>query len=35
MATHSKFLPGESHEQSSPEGYSPKGCTESDMTEGT
>ena len=27
------FLPGESHGQRSLEGYSPWGCTESDMTE--
>ena len=29
------FLPGESHGQKSLEGYSPKGCRESDMTEAT
>ena len=28
------FLPGESHGQRSLKGYSPWGCTESDMTEG-
>ena len=33
MATHSVFLPGESHEQRSLEGYSPWGRKESDMTE--
>ena len=27
------FLPGESHGQRSPEGYSPGGCKESDSTE--
>jgi len=27
------FLPGKSHGQRSPEGYSPQGCKESDMTE--
>ena len=29
------FLPGESHGQKSQAGYSPQGCTESDMTEMT
>ena len=29
------FLPGESHEQNSPVGYSPWGCKESDITEAT
>ena len=29
------FLPGESHGQRSPAGYSPKGCKELDMTEVT
>ena len=29
------FLPGESHRRRSLEGYSPWGCTESDMTEVT
>ena len=29
------FLPGDSHGQRSLEGYSPWGCTESDMTEVT
>ena len=29
------FLPGESHGQRSLEGYSPRGCTELDMTEAT
>ena len=29
------FLPGESHGQRSLTGYSPQGCTESDMTEAT
>ena len=29
------FLPGESHGQKSPAGYSSQGHTESDMTEGT
>ena len=29
------FLPGESHGQRSLVGYSPWGCKESDMTEGT
>jgi len=29
------FLPGESHGQRSLAGYSPKGCTELDMTEAT
>ena len=33
MATHSIFLPGEFHGQRSLDGYSPWGCTESDMTE--
>ena len=31
MATHSIFLPGEPHGQSSVVGYSPRGCRESDM----
>ena len=35
MATHSIFLPGESHGQRSLAGYSPRGCTKSDMTEAT
>ena len=29
------FLPGESHGQRSLEGYSPRGCKESDLTEAT
>ena len=29
------FLPGESHGQRSPKGYSPQGCKESDMNEHT
>ena len=29
------FLPGEFHGQRSLAGYSPQGCTESDITEGT
>ena len=33
MATHSSFLPGESHGQRSLVGYSPWGCKESDMPE--
>ena len=33
MATHSIFLHGEFHGQRSLDGYSPWGCTESDMTE--
>ena len=33
MATHSVFLPGESHGQRSLVGYSPWGCKESDTTE--
>ena len=33
MATHSSILAGESHGQRSPEGYSPRGCKESDTTE--
>ena len=33
MATHSSFLPGESHGQRSLVGYSPWGRKESDMTE--
>ena len=33
MATPSIFLPGEFHGQRSLDGYSPWGCTESDMTE--
>ena len=32
MATHSRFLPGESHGQGSLAGYSPWGRKESDMT---
>ena len=32
MATHSVFLPEESHGQRSLGGYSPWGCKESDMT---
>ena len=32
MATHSVFLPGESHGQRSLEGYSPWGLKESDTT---
>ena len=35
MATHSVVLPGEDHGQRSLMGYSPRGCTESDMTEAT
>ena len=35
MATHSSFLPGESHGQRSLVGYSPQGRKESDATEGT
>ena len=35
MATHPVFLPGESHGKRSLVGYSPWGCTESDMTEAT
>ena len=35
MATHSVFLPGESHGQSSLVGYSPQGRKESDTTEAT
>ena len=35
VATHSIFLPGESHGQRSLVGYSPWGRTESDMTETT
>ena len=35
MATHSVFLPRESHGQRSLAGYSPWGCTESVMTEVT
>ena len=34
MATHSSFLPGESHGQRSLMGYSPRGHKESDRTEG-
>ena len=34
MATHSSILAGESHGHRSLVGYSPWGCTESDMTEG-
>ena len=33
MATHSRFLPGESHGQRSPVGYSPWGRRDSDTTE--
>ena len=33
MATHSVFLPGESHGQRSPVGYSACGCKELDTTE--
>ena len=33
MATHPVLLPGESHGQRSPVGYSPSGLKESDMTE--
>ena len=33
MATHSIFLPGESHGQRRLVGYSPYGCKESDTTE--
>ena len=32
MATHSIFLPGQSHEQRNLVGYSPYSCKESDMT---
>ena len=35
MATHPIFLPPESHEQGSLEGYSPWGCKEPDTTEVT
>ena len=35
LATHSPFLPGESHGQRSLAGYRAEGCKESDMTEGT
>ena len=35
MATHSIFLPGESHGQRSLVGYSPSGRTESDTTKAT
>ena len=35
MATHSRFLPGESHGQRSLAGYSPRGRKELDMTEET
>ena len=35
MATHSVFLPGESHGQTHLVGYSPQGLRESDMTEAT
>ena len=35
MATHSSFLPGESHVQRSQAGYSPWGHKESDTTEHT
>ena len=33
VATHSSILAWESHQQSSLEGYSPRGCEESVMTE--
>ena len=33
MATHSRILPGKPHGERSLVGYSPQGCTESDMTE--
>ena len=33
MATHSRVLPGESHGQRSPVGYSPQGHRELDTTE--
>ena len=33
IATHSTFLPGESHGQRNLVGYSPWGCRESDTTE--
>ena len=35
MATHSRFLPGESHGQRSLAGYSPRGRKELEMTEET
>ena len=35
MATHSVFLPEESYEQRNLAGYSPWGCTQTDMTEVT
>ena len=35
MATHSIFLPGESHGQRSLAGYSSRGCKEPDMAEVT
>ena len=35
MATHSIFLPGESHEQRSLAGHGPQGFRESDTTEAT
>ena len=35
MATHPVFFLGESHGQRSLEGYSSRGCRESDMTEAT
>ena len=35
MATHSRILAGKSHGQRSLAGYSPWGCKELDMTEGT
>ena len=35
MATHPVLLPGESHGQRSPVGYSPQGRKESDTTEAT
>ena len=35
IATHSSFLPGDSHGQRSLAGYSPEGHKESDRTEGT
>ena len=34
MATHSIFLPGESHGWRGLVGYTPWGCKESDLTEG-
>ena len=35
IATHSSFLPGDSHGQRSLAGYNPEGHKESDRTEGT